>query len=124
GQVIGLFVAGMEPRATGPLNVVTGDIRLPAVLTLPDGDGPHPVVVLVHGSGEHDADETIGPNKPFRDLAEGLLKRRIGTLRYFKRGRMMPLGPDATLQDETTDDALSAVRLARDQSRVDPSRVF
>ena len=29
-------------------------------------------MVLVHGSGPHDRDETIGPNRPFRDLAEGL----------------------------------------------------
>lgn len=124
GQVVGLFVAGMEPRATGPLNVVTGDVRLPAVLTLPEGRGPFPVVVLVHGSGAHDADETIGPNKPFRDLAEGLLERGIGTLRYFKRNRLAPLGPDATLREETIDDALSAVTLALDQSRVDPAAVF
>ena len=124
GQVVGLFVAGMEPRATGPLNVVSGDIRMPAVLTLPEGEGPHPVIVLVHGSGAHDADETIGPNKPFRDLAEGLLARGVGTLRYFKRGRIRPLGPNATLQEETIEDALAAVRLTRDQSRVDPSRVF
>jgi hypothetical protein len=124
GQVIGLFVAGVEPRATGPLNVVTGSIKLPAVLTLPDGDGPYPVVVLVHGSGAHDADETIGPNKPFRDLAEGLLARGVGTLRYFKRGRLTPLRPDATLDEETIDDALSAVMLARNQPRVDASHVF
>ena len=124
GQVVGLFVAGMQPRATGPLNVVSGRVKLPAVLTLPESAGPHPVVVLVHGTGAHDADETIGPNKPFRDLAEGLLRRGVGTLRYFKRGRIEPLGPNATLEEETIDDALAAVRLARDQSRVDPSRVF
>ncbi len=124
GEVVGLFVAGMEPRATGPLNVVTGSVRLPAVLTLPEGAGPHPVIVLVHGSGDHDADESTGPNKPFRDLAEGLMTRGVGTLRYFKRGRLAPLGPEATLEEETIDDALSAVTLARDQSGVDPSRVF
>jgi hypothetical protein len=124
GEVVGLFVAGLEPRPAGPLTVVTGSVRLPAVLTLPEGEGPFPVVVLVHGSGDHDADETIGPNKPFRDLAEGLLGRGVGTLRYFKRGRLAPLPPSATLAEESVDDALSAVRLARDQSRVDPARVF
>lgn len=124
-QVVGLFVAGMEPRGTpGGLSVAAGDLRLPAVLTLPEAAGPHPVIVLVHGSGSHDGDETIGPNKPFRDLAEGLQARGVGTLRYFKRGRLKPLGPEATLRDETIDDALAAVRLARDQKGVDPSRVF
>jgi dienelactone hydrolase len=125
GQVNGLFIAAMEPRpSAGGLTVPAGDVRLPAVLTLPDGDGPHPVVVLVHGSGEHDGDETIGPNKPFRDLAEGLMTRGVGTLRYFKRGRLTPLPATATLADETIDDALSALRLARDQPGVDPRRVY
>jgi dienelactone hydrolase len=124
GQVVGLFVAGMEPRAGSGLTIVNGNVRLPAVLTLPEGRGPHPVIVLVHGSGEHDPDETIGPNKPFRDLAEGLAKRGVGTLRYFKRGRLTPLGPAATLEDEVTDDALAAVDLARRLEGVDPARVF
>ncbi len=125
GQVVGLFVAGVSPRsADGGLNVVSGSVKLPAVLTLPQGAGPHPVVVLVHGSGDHDGDETIGPNKPFRDLAEGLMQRGVGTLRYFKRGRLAPLGRDATLEDETVADALSAVQLTRAQPGVDPARVF
>src|SRR4051794_27990849 len=41
---------------------------LPGTLTLPKGKGPFALVVLVHGSGPNDRDETIGPNKPFRDL--------------------------------------------------------
>ena len=48
------------------------DWALPGTLTVPVGDGPFPAVVLVHGSGPHDRDETIGPNKLFRDLAWGL----------------------------------------------------
>ncbi len=42
---------------------------LPGTLTIPVGKGPFPVVLLVHGSGPNDQDETIGPNKPFRDLS-------------------------------------------------------
>ncbi len=45
---------------------------LPGTLTVPNGAGPFPAVVLVHGSGPNDRDETFGPNKPFRDLAWGL----------------------------------------------------
>ena len=59
---------------------------LPGLLTRPDkGEGPFPVVVLLHGSGPNDRDETIGPNKPFRDLAHGLAREGIATLRYDKR---------------------------------------
>lgn len=32
-------------------------------------------IVLVHGSGPNDRDETVGPHKPFRDLAWGLAER-------------------------------------------------
>jgi hypothetical protein len=101
GQIAGLTIAGSQPRGgaggTPPaasvappdrnIDVVTGNITMPGVLRLPDGPGPHPLIVLVHGSGAHDADETIGPNKPFRDLAEGLARQGVATLRYVKRNR-------------------------------------
>ena len=54
-------------------------------LSMPAGDGPFPAVVLVHGSGPNDRDETIGPNKPFKDLAWGLASQGIAVLRYDKR---------------------------------------
>ena len=38
---------------------------VPGTLSLPQGDKPVQAIVLVHGSGPHDRDETIGPNKPF-----------------------------------------------------------
>ncbi|MDE2489746.1 MAG: alpha/beta fold hydrolase [Elusimicrobia bacterium] len=59
------------------------------------------IVVLVCGSGTHDRDETVGPVKPFRDLADALAARGIATLRYDKRGfspacRAAALSPDLT----------------------------
>jgi hypothetical protein len=65
-----------------------GEWPLPATLTMPAaGKGPFPAVVLVHGSGPNDRDETLGPNKPFRDLAWGLATQGIAVLRYEKRTR-------------------------------------
>lgn len=49
--------------------VGTDRYPLPATLTLPKGEGPFPAVVLVHGSGPNDRDESLGGNKPFKDLA-------------------------------------------------------
>ena len=118
-----------KPGAYRETTVVIGDDwKLPGTLTLPRGEGPFPCVVLVHGSGPHDRDETIGPNKPFRDLAWGLASRGVAVLRYEKR--TLAHGPryaalkGATLKDEAIDDALAAVALARGHKGIDPKRVF
>ena len=57
-------------------------------LTLPKAQKPVAGVVLVHGSGPNDRDETILKNRPFRDLAEGLASQGIAVLRYDKRTRV------------------------------------
>lgn len=106
--------------------VVTGKIRLPATLTFPSGAGRSPGVVLVHGSGPNDRDETVGANKPFRDLAHGLAERGIVVLRYDKRSKVAPLsfmGRTFTVDEEVVDDALSAAALLRSLPEVDSSRV-
>ncbi len=99
---------------------------LPGTLTAPRGDGPFPAVVLVHGSGAHDQDETIGPNKPFRDIAHGLAAKGVAVLRYAKRNLVRPqdFGPEATLDDEVVNDAVAAVALLRDEDRIDAGKVF
>ncbi len=103
--------------------------QLPATLTLPNGPGPFPAVVLVHGSGPHDRDETIGPNKPFKDLAWGLATRGIAVLRYEKRTHLYPnlidsLKGQVTLIEETVEDALSGVSFLRDILEVDPDKII
>ncbi|HJT58619.1 MAG TPA: alpha/beta fold hydrolase [Ktedonobacteraceae bacterium] len=102
---------------------------LPGTLSLPTGDGPFPAVVLVHGSGPQDRDETIGPNKPFRDLAWGLATQGIAVLRYEKRTKaysseMKNLADAITVKEEVIDDALAAVALLRDNPKVNPRQIF
>lgn len=125
-RVAGLRSLGRELREKSPaaLHIPAGAISLPAYLTLPKTAGPHPLLVLVHGSGPNDADETVGPNKPFRDLAEGLAARGVATLRYDKRTHVSTSAPAANFDEEVIDDALAAVKLARAQDGVDPERVF
>ncbi len=102
--------------------------KLPGTLTLPRGTGPFPAVVLVHGSGPHDQDETIGPNKPFRDLAWGLARRGIAVLRYEKRTHRYPRQCAAargfTVRQETVDDARAAVSLLSARPGIDHGRIF
>lgn len=101
---------------------------LPGTLTMPEGDGPFPAVVLVHGSGPNDRDETIGPNKPFRDLAWGLAQQGIAVYRYDKRtmvyGQEMAADTGLTLDEETVEDAKDAVALLRSQEKIDTERVY
>lgn len=103
------------------------DKALPGTLSLPKGDGPFPVIVLVHGSGPNDRDESIGPNKPFRDLAHGLAEHGIAVLRYEKRTKAQPeafAALDFTVDEETVDDAVAAVNRLLEDARINPDRVF
>ena len=110
------------------IDLVVGEnseLELKAKLTLPIGGGNFPCVVLVHGSGPNDMDETVGPNKPFKDIAYGLASRGIAVLRYDKRTKAHPSkwNDSLTLYDETVEDAVKAFELARDYPGIDKNRV-
>lgn len=146
GQVAGLFFvpshAAAEASDPPPyartnafrekaFTVGRGEWRLPGTLTLPSaGGGPWPAVVLVHGSGPNDRDETVGANKPFRDLAWGLATKGVAVLRYEKRtkehaGKFKAKGlGQLTVKEEIIDDALSAVAQLRATEGLDPKRIF
>ena len=109
--------------------VTIGDdpFKLPGTLTLPNGAGPFSAVVLVHGTGPNDRDETVGGTKMFKDLAEGLASRGIAVLRYEKRTKLFQARMSAkpyTVDDETVDDALSAVDYLRTQPEISGQRVY
>ncbi len=105
-----------------------GEWALPGTLSLPNGTGPFPAVVLVHGSGPQDRDETIYANKPFRDLAWGLASRGVAVLRYEKRTQAyqtkMMAAEHITVKEETVDDAAAAVALLTKTDGIDPKRIF
>jgi len=141
GRIAGFRVLpGSPPAAWSPagyadgakarereVTVGSGEWALPATLTLPAAvNGPFPAIVLVHGSGPHDRDETVGGAKPFRDLAGGLAARGVAVLRYEKRtkthGARMRVA-EVTVKEEVVDDALSAAALLRAQPGIDPKRV-
>jgi len=102
--------------------------ELGGALTVPNGPGPFPAVVLVPGSGYADRDSTGLAAKAFRDLAWGLASQGVAVVRYDKRTLTHALAfarqPDFTLDDELVDDALAAVALLRQRPRIDPARIF
>jgi dipeptidyl aminopeptidase/acylaminoacyl peptidase len=65
---------------------IDGKYPLKGILSLPDNyDKKVPGVVLVHGSGSTDMNETVWGNKPFKDIADYLPSKGIAILRYNKR---------------------------------------
>jgi uncharacterized protein len=108
--------------------VVSGRWELPGILSLPKSKVPVPAVVLVQGSGPQDEDETIGPNKPFRDLSLGLASQNIAVLRYVKRTKQY--GPDSksekpfTVKDEVIDDVVAAVAMLAKMPEIDKKQIY
>ena len=101
---------------------------LNGLLTLPeDITEPVPAVVMVHGSGPTDMDEKVGKLTPFKDLAEGLARRGIASVRYDKRsfvhGRKMAKAC-VTVKEETIDDAILAIELLKQDPRIDINNIF
>lgn len=141
GKIAGLHFGAQQPPWTAPtyaqpssfteqtLDLVNGAFDLPGTLTMPNGAGPFPAVVLVQDSGPHDEDETVGPNKPLKDLAWGLASHGIAVYRYTKRtakyGEKSNADPATlTVKDEVISDARAAVALLGKQPKVDSSRVY
>ena len=105
------------------------DYPLNGLLTLPDDlSEPVPAVVMVHGSGASNMDEKVMKLTPFRDLAQGLAKQGIASLRYDKRtfahGRKMIRQGSITVKEETIADAISAVQMLKNDHRIDHSQIF
>ena len=117
-----------RPESFEELPVMVGDdpVKLSGTLTLPKGKGPFAAVVLVQGSGPHDQDETVGPNKPFKDLAWGLATKGIAVLRYNKRTYQYPASfkGQFTVEQESVQDACTAVRLLAARPEIDPKRIY
>jgi dipeptidyl aminopeptidase/acylaminoacyl peptidase len=109
-----------------------GQYPLNGILTLSDNcTSKIPAVVLVHGSGSHDMDETLWENKPFRDIAEYLSPKGIAVLRYDKRtyiyGKKIAKQEDFknfTVKEETIDDAIIAANILRNDKRIEPSQIY
>jgi uncharacterized protein len=106
--------------------VTIGTYKLSGTLTIPNGNGPFPAVVLIQGSGANDRDETVGANHPFADIADGLASRGIVALRYDKRTfPYRTLDPPVTTVDaEVIEDGVAAVRLLQARREVAQDRIF
>lgn len=99
-------------------------VRLAGTLTTPQGNGPHPAVVLVAGSGPHDRDGGGGSWTPLWVIADHLARHGIVALRYDKRGNDQSTGnyANATTVD-FANDAEAAVKFLQGRPRISRDRV-
>lgn len=119
-----------DPTAFQEQEVFLGppELAVAATVSMPNHPASLPAVVLLAGSGPQDRDETLGRNKPFKDLAWGLASREIAVLRFDKVTLTHPqavrANPEFTLADEYAPQAIAGVQHLRQQPGVDPERVF
>ncbi len=99
-------------------------ITISGTLSLPQGAGPFPAVLLITGSGAQDRDETIFEHRPFLVLADYLTRRGIAVLRCDDRGVG---GTTGNLGDSTTADlaldVLAGVAFLNGRKEIDPRRI-
>jgi len=104
-------------------NSVQG-FTLAGTLTLPEGEGPFPAVVLVTGSGSQNRDEEIFGHKPFKLIADYLTRNGIVVLRYDDRGVGASGGNAAgSTTGDLAEDARAAIDYLLKRSDIEPSKI-
>ena len=84
GLLLGLILLACGGRTVEPcvgncIPIPSGDRTLAAELELPAGLGPHPVLVMIHGSGRGTRHDFAGVVDTYRSIG-------VGILRFDKRG--------------------------------------
>jgi dienelactone hydrolase len=108
-----------------PVTVASRDgTRLAGTLAFPSHSaGRLPAVLLLHGGGAMNRDEQIGPNKPFAQISDALVRAGYVVLRYDKRGVPPTSGAPMT-RARLLEDASAAFDLLAREPRVDAHRIF
>jgi hypothetical protein len=124
-----------EPTTAEPLPYVeqevtfqNGDITLAGTLTLPEGDGPFPALILLSGSGQQDRDESLSlaPGyRPFREIGDTLTRQGVAVLRYDDRGIGGSTAGDlaAVTSADFADDAEAAFNFLQGRADIDGQQI-
>ena len=100
------------------------NIELAGTLTIPEGKGPFPAVVMVTGSGQQNRDEALMGHKPFLVIADYLTRNGIAVLRYDDRGTAKSKGVFATSTTyDFADDAEAGLTWLKKQPLIDQKHI-
>ncbi len=100
------------------------NIKLAGTLTLPNGDGKFPAVVLITGSGSQDRDNTIFQHKSFLVLADYLTRKGIAVLRVDDRGiGGSDLGSRSATTENFVGDVLTGVEFLKNRKEINPKQI-
>ncbi|WP_128547535.1 alpha/beta hydrolase family protein [Larkinella soli] len=108
-------------------NPTDASVQLAGTLTLPEGKGPFPAVLLISGSGQSERDMPFYGHKMFLVLADQLTRHGFAVLRFDDRGAGQSTPGSKPLR-ELTDadfdaDAQAGVQFLRSRAEVDPGRI-
>lgn len=113
----GAVQADRVPLREEEIRFSNGPVNLHGKLVLPaEGDGPFPLVVLVHGSGRDAA--TLTYHRQYQFPLEG-----VATFVYDKRGTGRSTGEFTMRFDVLAGDVLAAVSRLRSHPKIDPERI-
>lgn len=101
------------------------NFTLGGTLTLPKGNGPFPVVVLISGSGQQDRNSEIFGHKPFWVIADYLTQNGFAVLRSDDRG----VGSSGGQVEKATSlsfsqDVISALDYLKTLKEIQPKKMF
>lgn len=108
-KIVSFFLKPHQEVNANDYKIKSGTIDLKG--TLLEAKNSTILIVFIHGSGPNDRDETIGPNKPFKDMAEAFLKEGIASYRFDKRTKSNPetFSDKSTVEDEVVVDAVAII---------------
>lgn len=100
------------------------NVKIAGTLTLPRSAGPHPVVLLITGSGSQDRNETIAGHHPFLVLADYLTRNGIAVLRVDDRGiGGTDTGSLSATSENFAEDVLAGVSFLKQRKEIDPKMI-
>ncbi len=108
-KIVSFFLKPHQEVNANDYKIKSGTIDLKG--TLLEAKNSTILIIFIHGSGPNDRDETIGPNKPFKDMAEAFLKEGIASYRFDKRTKSNPetFSDKSTVEDEVVVDAVAII---------------